>query len=461
MLLGVTSYDWLFFNLPFLGKQNQQLCQFQGDETWTTRNCTTENICANLKTIKFKPDVDDSRYIDNWQNSMDLICKSPREIGLIGQMYFIGLIMGLPFLTTLSDKYGRKPIFLFTIFTNMLCQYIIFFTSNFVLTLFCLFVEGVLWSGQNVVGMQYLDEILPSRYKEDIFTIMFIAGSSISLLIPLNYMLISSSFIGLSLIGLATITVACLGVPWYIPESPKWLYSKGRYDEAREVFYRIAAVNSVVLTSDIRFDKEEEGQLRIAREYEKISLTKVSSIFSDEVSKRNVIILMIQWTVGSVVNYIISFRIAKLHGDMFYNAVSIAVAHIIGQLCCNYFIKKMGTRATFKSMESLTLLATICIMYIQSGHHQDEDHSNPKSTLLMAALLLLAGFGYNDSLLELLHIDLHRLPNPRARQRNEVVQPGLSPPDYSSSSNCPTSKAVGFVNYCCALERSDRKCLFS
>ena len=195
---------------------------------------------------------------------MNLICTPPQQIGLIGQMYFMGLILGLPFLTTFSDKYGRKPIFLFTIFTNLICQYTIFLTSNFTLTLFCLFVEGILWSGQNVVGMQYLDEILPTRYKEDIFTIMFILGSAISLLIPVNYLIVSSSFVGLSMFGLITITIACLGVPWYIPESPKWLYSKNRFDEAREVFYCIAAVNQVELKSDIKFDREEDGQLNIA-----------------------------------------------------------------------------------------------------------------------------------------------------------------------------------------------------
>ena len=149
LLLAITSFDWLFFNLPFLGKANQQLCKIGGQ--W--ESCTAQSICENLDAVEHKSDINDSRYINNWQNSMDLLCKSPQEIGLIGQMYFIGLIVGLPFITTLSDKYGRKPVFLLTIFVNLICQYTIFWTNNFSLMLFCLFMEGIFWSGQNVVGM--------------------------------------------------------------------------------------------------------------------------------------------------------------------------------------------------------------------------------------------------------------------------------------------------------------------
>ena len=70
-------------------------------------------------------------------------------------------------------------------------------------------------------------------------------------------MVISSSYIGLSTIGLITITIPVCIIPFYIPESPKWLYSNYKLNETREVLYRIAAINKVELKQDIKFDKED------------------------------------------------------------------------------------------------------------------------------------------------------------------------------------------------------------
>ena len=44
----------------------------------------------------------------------------------------------------------------------------------------------------------------------------------------------------------------------YLQESPKFLYNKGRYVEARECLSKIAEFNGVVYNNDFTFDVEEE-----------------------------------------------------------------------------------------------------------------------------------------------------------------------------------------------------------
>ena len=51
MLLGITNFDWFFFNTPYLGKQNDQQCLLPGFEVWinegVSEECTVDYICSN------------------------------------------------------------------------------------------------------------------------------------------------------------------------------------------------------------------------------------------------------------------------------------------------------------------------------------------------------------------------------------------------------------------------------
>ena len=38
---------------------------------------------------------------------------------------------------------------------------------------------------------------------------------------------------------------------YFIPESPKWLYEKGKYDECQEILETMATTNKTKMTSNI------------------------------------------------------------------------------------------------------------------------------------------------------------------------------------------------------------------
>ena len=55
-------------------------------------------------------------YLENWVPKYSLLCRSKSEIGILGSAFFIGMITGLPWYPTLSDKIGRKKVFVTTVF---------------------------------------------------------------------------------------------------------------------------------------------------------------------------------------------------------------------------------------------------------------------------------------------------------------------------------------------------------
>ena len=129
--------------------------------------------------------------------------------------------------------------------------------DDFWLTWFCMAVLGVLWTGKNIVGMSYADEMLPKSHQANYLTVLFTAGSVIMISLPIMFLFFTKHWQVPNFCGLVQIIFCCAVVPWYVPESPKYLYVKGRFDEARESLYEIAKRNKVLMLEDIYFDRED------------------------------------------------------------------------------------------------------------------------------------------------------------------------------------------------------------
>lgn len=88
-----------------------------GEITWTP--CKKREICENSYTHdQYHADTNDSEYIDNWVEKFELLCEPKYKIGLIGSMYFIGVITTLTFVPLLADMCGRKGPFIITLIVS-------------------------------------------------------------------------------------------------------------------------------------------------------------------------------------------------------------------------------------------------------------------------------------------------------------------------------------------------------
>ena len=163
------------------------------------------------------------------------------QVGMLGAATFLGAAVGLLIFGDLSDRLGRRAIFI----TNLMFFVVFAVASAFVTQTWELFlVRFMIGVG---VGMDiptstsYLAEIAPKERRGallgSLLNIMWTLGALTSTLIALPLTLWFGDAAWRWMFGLAAVPAIIVQVARRsLPESPRWLLARGHIDEARAAF---------------------------------------------------------------------------------------------------------------------------------------------------------------------------------------------------------------------------------
>lgn len=151
-----------------------------------------------------------------------------------------------------------------------------------------------------------------------------IIDGSVSIFVSLYFLRVSKNQDGILIIGMI-INVATLIMFWFfVPESPKWLYSKARYQECQQILTRIAKFNGKDLPSHasvfrLRTKIFENINVSNVEVTATDSKSPLQSIFGDKILRRNQVCMIIVWMGSSFSYYMLNMFVKYLKGDIFTN----------------------------------------------------------------------------------------------------------------------------------------------
>jgi putative MFS transporter len=156
--------------------------------------------------------------------------------GLIAAAALIGIFIGAPIGGWATDKWGRRPLFMFDIALFTVVSFLQFFIEAPVLLLGVRLLMGIAIGIEYSVGWPMLAEFSPTHLRGRLLggmTIAWYGGFMIAFLI--GYLLIENTDVSWHFIlGTSTFIALALFLGRLgLPESPRWLWSVGRRDEAR------------------------------------------------------------------------------------------------------------------------------------------------------------------------------------------------------------------------------------
>jgi MFS family permease len=201
------------------------------------------------------------------------------DVGLAGAVYVAGACLGALVFGQLTDRFGRKKLFLMTLVLYTIATVLTAFAPNPLWYFICRFLTGAGIGGEYAAINSAIDELIPAHYRGRIDVVIngsFWVGAAggALLTIPLLDPTKVDPAIGWRLaFGLgAVLAVGVLLVRRHVPESPRWLFIHGREEQGEQIVH------------DIEQQVTREGH-ELAEPEETITIRQRHSISIPEIAK--------------------------------------------------------------------------------------------------------------------------------------------------------------------------------
>ena len=171
---------------------------------------------------------------------------SSSQVGIAGAVYVAGACVGALFFGQLTDRFGRKKLFLVTLGVYTVATVLTAFSMNPMWYFAARFLTGTGIGGEYAAINSAIDELIPAKYRGRVDVAINgsfwigAAGGSLLTIPLLDPNVIDQAWGWRLAFGLgAILAVGILVVRRNVPESPRWLFIHGREDEGEQIVRQI------------------------------------------------------------------------------------------------------------------------------------------------------------------------------------------------------------------------------
>ncbi|XP_063078870.1 solute carrier family 22 member 4-like isoform X2 [Engraulis encrasicolus] len=184
------------------------------------------------------------RYVSTIVTEWNLVCDDAWKTPFPTTWFFIGVLIGSFGSGLLSDRYGRKITFISIKALQTLAGFLLALSTSWEIFCVVFFVVGLTttasYSNTIVLGSEILNK--SARECFGILGVALCFGIGYFILPVFAYFIRDwrTLQMGLSVVGLLYMPLC-----WYIPESPRWLITQGRLQEAEAIIRAAAKRNGI------------------------------------------------------------------------------------------------------------------------------------------------------------------------------------------------------------------------
>src|SRR2546429_4675955 len=302
------------------------------------------------------------------------------QISGAGTFYLLGAVLGALFFGRLTDRLGRKMLFMITLGVYLIATVATAFSFSFIWFAACRFLTGAGIGGEYAAINSAIDELIPARARG--WTDLAINGTwwvGTAVGAALTTVLLNPNLLPVDVgwrlaFGMGAILgMAILFVRRYVPESPRWLMMHGRFDEADQVVSMIE--HEIMREERIQSLPEPQGSMLI-RPQGTVSYGKIARAMLKDYPTRS--LLGFALMVGQAFLYNAIFFTYGLVLTTFYHIpastiglylIPFAIGNIVGPLTLGRLFDTIGRRQmiSFTYIISGVLLTITGWLFLQGA----------------------------------------------------------------------------------------------
>ncbi|XP_071810682.1 organic cation transporter protein-like isoform X2 [Apostichopus japonicus] len=295
---------------------------------------------------------DHGQYISTIVSDFDLVCDYKHLAGTTQTIFYAGYLVGSWLSGSISDVIGRYYTFFLSVAIDFVAGMALSFAPSY--WFFCLFrfIVGVADISLYLTSFVIVTELVgPSK--------RIVSGVSVGCAFSAGYMLLAllAYFVRdwrtLQRIASLSLLPIFAFMP-FLPESPRWLMDRKKYDKAEEILKTIARVNRTedklsALSKDSKQTPDEDAPKPTFIDLFRGPRLRMASLA-----------LFCVWFVNSFVYFAISLNTAKLGDDDYFTFFLSGLVEIpAGLICIPLLQSPLGRR--YSMLLIMVLLGVSCL----------------------------------------------------------------------------------------------------
>nr|XP_031825737.1 organic cation transporter protein-like [Nomia melanderi] len=352
------SRCWMY-DLPV----EEALAVKKPDKSWPLKRCNAWEFKLTRTDVPYMSVATEQNWVkQKWLAPR--VCDAAYKVYLAQSIFFIGSIFGGFFFGWLADKYGRIPVL---VSTNVI-GFIGGFSSAYIISFwqFCVsrFVVGLAYDNTFVMAYILVLECVGPKWRT------FTANMAYGIFYTLGASSLPWLAYGLAnwrMLAMVTSVPLASAVftPFLLPESVRWLISRGRIEKAIRIIARISKTNKMIIPEDV-YRKFLEDCVRTADQL----ATEVHSfrdLLRTKRLRRITLLLTVSWGIIQM-SYDGHIRCLDILGMDIFTTFTIASAtELPALLLVTYTLDVFGRRWTLASAVILSGLFSLFAASVSIG----------------------------------------------------------------------------------------------